>query len=164
MATGRVPAEYRPRQVGLEGSAFVVLGGVLWVTAGLVGMVIVAVMLVIRLVSSPSYAVAVGALLVVTVAPEVGQSVAPVDDALLVFGGFAILLWSSLVVEWPRRVALAATTALAATVVGLALAGGVGSTAVGIVVVACSYALAAYGLHRYERVRLGLVGGEIDER
>ena len=142
----------------VAGIALVILGIALWVSAGPVGVLIAVVVAVVFSFAPPPYAYATGQLLVVILV--VGGPTAPQMPAFLTIqSALAGLLCAALGEWWPREHRLLAASI---GVFGLGIVVVVATiylnpTWIAAVLIALGYGSLAYALHRYERVRLGLI-------
>lgn len=151
----RLPSDRR--RLALDGLAVAATTAVLWYVLGRVGVALAAVVAVVLVVGSAVYAFAVGELLFVLLASTVVGDV-PVEGLLVTQGGIATPLLAALFVQWPGLTATLAALAFAITAVGFASLSALEPVWHGVAILAGLYAFLAYTLHRYELVRLDLVG------
>lgn len=125
---------------------------------GPVGLIVAAAVALTWALASPVYAFGAGQLLFAVLATGLADG-RPTTALVVGQLGLVAPLLAALLGRWPLRVAAtaSATFALAAATFGAVYA--LETTLQGIAVLALVYAIAAYGLHRYELVRLGLVQG-----
>lgn len=136
----------------VSASALAIVAAALWTTVGVASIGITAVVAIVWLLVSTPYAVAVGGLLAAILAPEAG-----LFDALAV-GSLVVLFAADLLIEWPARTAVVGLVMLLSSTAGLAAVWYSEPLWAAAAVLLGAFALLAYAVHRYELVRLGLVG------
>lgn len=159
------PNTTNPTRTDIAGALAVGLVGVglVWI-GGFAGLLATLVTVAVWAVIAPEYAVAAGQVLVAALVGAAGPVAIP--PIVVAESGLALVLLVELLADDDRRFGVlgylvaiggigAVTSLLYATEVGLWLVGGV-QLAV--------FAVAAYGIHRYERLRLGLIEGPTGER
>lgn len=148
------------RRLALDGFAIAVAAAALWVALGPLGLGVAVAVAVVLVSVSPVYAYAVGQLGFVILATTVHGDV-PVAGVGAAQVGLGAVLAATLLDRWPFRTAALAVGVLVVSAVGLGAAAAVEPLWHGAAILAGLYAVLAYTLHRYELVRLGLVG-EVD--
>jgi hypothetical protein len=133
-------------------TALIIVAAALWTTIGVTGIGITVVVAIVWLLVSTPYAVAVGGLLTAVLATGGG-----LFDALAV-GSLLSLFAAELLIEWPARTAGVALVALVSSTAVLAAVWRAEPLWAAAVVLFCAFALLAYAIHRYELVRLRLLG------
>ncbi|QLD87048.1 hypothetical protein HWV23_15395 [Natronomonas halophila] len=136
----------------VSASALVIVAAALWTTVGVASIGITALVALVWLLASTPYAVAVGGLLSAILASGSG-----LVDALAV-GSLLALFVADLVIEWPARTSAVGIVVLLPSAAALAAIWRAEPLWAGAVVLLGGFALLAYAFHRYELVRLGLLG------
>lgn len=142
-----------PWQLVVSVAAMLVVAGILWLLVGVEGILIAGVVSLVWSVARPPYAVAVGGVLYVVLLASADQY------AALAAASLAAVFAADAVVNWPERTAGIALFVLLTTVAVLSEAARVDRTWQGALAMLAGFALAVYVVHRYELVRLGMVGG-----
>lgn len=149
--------------VAFEGLGVLVAVGALWVTAGPVGAAIGAAVAVTWLLASTVHAVAVGQTCVVVLLADAAAldrllaDPTAATDLLAVQAGLTAPLAGSLLGRWSPAIAVGATLAFLVAAGTLATAVFVESLSSAAALLVGAYVVTAYGLYRYELVRVGHV-------
>lgn len=144
------------RRLALDALAVAAMASALASALGLVGVGVAAVAGTTFALGSAVYAFGVGQVLVVVLTMTVAGGL-PTADVLLAQAGLGALLLGAVARNWPTRIAVVTAIAFVAAAAGFATVYTVEPPWHGAAVLALVYAALAYTLHRYERVRLGLV-------
>lgn len=134
-------------------AAVLVLAVVAWLTDGAAGVLAAATVAIVWSVTGVQYAVAVGGVVyVLLVAPDQ-------PHAAFVATALAVVAVADVLGRFPRRTALAAIAVLVPAAAVLSETARVDPTWQGALAAAGGFAVAAYVVHRYGLVQLGLVEG-----
>jgi hypothetical protein len=136
----------------VSASALAIVAAALWTTVGVASIGITVLVALVWLLVPTPYAVAVGGLLAAILAPDAG-----LFDALAV-GSLSSLFAADFFIEWPARTAAVGVVALVPTAAVLAAVWLAEPLWTAAVVLLGAFALLGYAVHRYELVRLGLLG------
>jgi hypothetical protein len=145
-------ARRRLPNVLVSASTLAIVAAALWTTVGVASIGITALVAIVWLLASTPYAVAVGGLLTAVLASGSGLL-----DALAV-GSLLGLFAADLLIEWPIRTAAVGIVTLLSSAAVLAAVWRVEPLWASAVALLGGFGLLAYATHRYELVRLGLLG------